>query len=35
MGRAGRAYVEREYRWDVVEERARAFLEELASSGPL
>jgi glycosyltransferase involved in cell wall biosynthesis len=30
MGRAGRAYVDREYRWEVVEERARAFLEELA-----
>jgi glycosyltransferase involved in cell wall biosynthesis len=30
MGRAGRAYVEREYRWDLVEERARAFLEEMA-----
>jgi glycosyltransferase involved in cell wall biosynthesis len=30
MGRAGRAYVEREYGWDLVERRTRAFLEELA-----
>jgi glycosyltransferase involved in cell wall biosynthesis len=29
MGRAGRAYVEREYSWDVVEKRTRAFLEGL------
>jgi glycosyltransferase involved in cell wall biosynthesis len=31
MGRAGRAYVEREYNWDLVEGRARAFLEEVAA----
>jgi glycosyltransferase involved in cell wall biosynthesis len=30
MGRAGRAYVEREYGWDTVEARTRAFLEGLA-----
>jgi len=31
MGRAGRAYVEREYGWDLVERRARTFLEEVAT----
>jgi glycosyltransferase involved in cell wall biosynthesis len=30
MGRSGRAYVEREHGWDLVEERARVFLEEVA-----
>ena len=34
MGRAGRAYVEREYAWETVEERARAFLEGLAPKPP-
>jgi glycosyltransferase involved in cell wall biosynthesis len=29
MGRAGRTYVEREYGWDVVDKRTRAFLEGL------
>ncbi len=32
MGRAGRAYVEREYGWDRVEERTRAFLQGLAET---
>jgi glycosyltransferase involved in cell wall biosynthesis len=30
MGRAGRAYVEREYAWDVVESRTSALLDEAA-----
>ncbi len=35
MGRSGRAYVEREYGWEVVEERSQAFLREVAGrQGP-
>jgi glycosyltransferase involved in cell wall biosynthesis len=30
LAEAGRAYVAREYAWDVVEERTERFLEEIA-----
>jgi glycosyltransferase involved in cell wall biosynthesis len=33
LGRAGKAYVQREYDWDVVEARALAFLEDLKDRG--
>jgi glycosyltransferase involved in cell wall biosynthesis len=35
MGRAGRAYVEREYNWDTVEGHARAFLQALTPKPPV
>lgn len=34
LGRAGRAYVEREYSWDVVEQRTDRFLREIAGRRP-
>jgi glycosyltransferase involved in cell wall biosynthesis len=32
LGEAGRAYVAREYDWDIVERRTRSFLEQIAGS---